>query len=132
MTLDEYIGSSPALAALKQENARLEAENAELRALAKEMREYYCRYNCGEEHTERCEKWSEALKTRWPEYQSKTLSVGKRSQSVHDYVVSLPGWEFKGGEIGWMIFPSLIEEYKQKIADMEGAIAHMEAHPEDE
>lgn len=77
----------------------------------------------------------EEFKERWPEYRSATMCIRKRSHWVGvPNLMPCPGWEtFSDFEAEKQLYPiSTLDYFKQQVIDITGAIAHIEAHPEEE
>lgn len=76
----------------------------------------------------------EEFKERWPEYKSATICIRKNYQRIGiDHVMSWKGWEmFSDFEAEKQLYPiATLDYFKQQLADITGAIAHIEAHPEE-
>lgn len=69
---------------------------------------------------------------RWPRYESKTIAATKNHFRFNGFVLSLPDWTINATLESVLSATTTVEQIKQKISDMTAAIAHIEAHPEEE
>lgn len=70
---------------------------------------------------------------RWPLYKTETVCIRKNCERHSEGLKVLPGWQV-GQNFPSLyndVIPATAEYFKQRIADLTGAIAHIEAHPEE-
>lgn len=77
----------------------------------------------------------EEFKERWPEYIGQTITVRKDCDRFGDHLSVRKGWEIQENldldSPKWKP-TGTVEFFKLQLIDITGAIAHIEAHPEEQ